>query len=93
MRPNDLVILGCYNNAMPLNVKYAINATNIDTLEEAMEKAFEMEDNMIQSNENHDIILGRVQRLILTNQCQVTFHGLEPSSTRKAYSWETHPMP
>ena len=75
MRPNDLVILGCYKNVMPPNVKYAIKATNIDTSEEAMEKHFEMEDNMIPSNANLDIILGRVQRLSLTNKRQVTFHG------------------
>lgn len=47
MRPNDPVILGCYKNVMPPNVKYAIKVANIDTLEEALEKAFEMEDNMI----------------------------------------------
>ena len=42
MRPNDPVILGCYKNAMPPNVKYAIKTTNINTLEEVMEKDFEM---------------------------------------------------
>ena len=47
MRPNDPVILGCFKNVMPANVKYAIKATNIDTLEEAKEKYFEREDNMI----------------------------------------------
>ena len=81
MRLNDPVILGCYKNSMPPNVKYAIKAANIDILEEAMEKAFEMEDNMIHSNADLDIILGRVQRLSLTNQHWVTFRGHETSST------------
>lgn len=47
MRPNDPIILGCYKNAMPTNVKYGIKTANIDTLEEAMDKVFEMEDNML----------------------------------------------
>jgi hypothetical protein len=42
-RTNDLVILSCYKNAMPLNVKYAIKTSQIDTLEEAITKYTEME--------------------------------------------------
>jgi hypothetical protein len=41
--PNDLVILGCYNNAMPPNVKYAIRTSQMDTFEEAMTKSTDME--------------------------------------------------
>lgn len=53
---------------MPPNVKYAIKDDNINTLEEAIEKAFEMGDNMLQSNKYLDITLGRVQILSITNQ-------------------------
>jgi hypothetical protein len=38
-RPNDPVILGCYKNAMPPNVKFSIRTSQMDTLEEAMTKA------------------------------------------------------
>jgi hypothetical protein len=41
--PNDPIILGCYKNAMRLNVKYAIRTSQMDTLEEAMNKSIEME--------------------------------------------------
>jgi hypothetical protein len=61
-RPNDPVILGCYKNAMPPNVKYAIRTSQMDTLEEAMTKATEMEEIMIETGVDPDIILGRVQR-------------------------------
>jgi hypothetical protein len=60
--PNDPVILGCYKNAMPPNVKYAIRTSQMDTLEEAMTKATEMEEIMIEMGVDPDIILGRVQR-------------------------------
>jgi hypothetical protein len=42
-RPNDPVILGCYKNAMPPNVKYAIKTSQMDTLEEVMIEDTEME--------------------------------------------------
>jgi hypothetical protein len=38
-RPNDPEILGCYKNDMPPNVKFAIRASQIETLDEAMIKA------------------------------------------------------
>jgi hypothetical protein len=60
--PNDPVILGCYKNAMPPNVKYAIKTSQMDTLEEAMAKATEMEEIMIETGADPDIILGRVQK-------------------------------
>jgi len=37
--PNDPVILGCYKNVMPPNVKFSIRTSQIDTLEEGMTKA------------------------------------------------------
>jgi hypothetical protein len=60
--PNDPVILGCYKNAMPPNVKYAIRTSQMDTLEEAMIKATEMEEIMIEAGVDPDIILGKVHR-------------------------------
>jgi hypothetical protein len=33
-RPNDPVILGCYKNVMPPNVKFSIRTSQIDNLEE-----------------------------------------------------------
>jgi hypothetical protein len=35
---------------MPTNVKYAIKSARIDTLENAMQKAQEMEEDMLESN-------------------------------------------
>jgi hypothetical protein len=60
--PNDLVILSCYKHAMPPNVKYAIRTSQMDTLEEAMTKATEMEEIMIETSDDPDNILGKVQR-------------------------------
>jgi hypothetical protein len=37
-RPNDPVILGCYKNVMPTNVKYAIRDDQINNLDGAMHK-------------------------------------------------------
>jgi hypothetical protein len=37
-RPNDPVILGCYKNAMPSNVKFSIRASQIEDLNGAMNK-------------------------------------------------------
>jgi hypothetical protein len=61
-RPNDLVINGCYKNAMPPNVKHAIRTSQMDTLEEVMTKSTEMEVIMIEMGTDPNIILGRVQR-------------------------------
>ena len=44
---NDLVIFGCFNNVMPTNLKYAIKYFGITTLDEAMEKSYEMDENML----------------------------------------------
>jgi hypothetical protein len=38
-KPNNPVILGCYKNAMPTNVKYVIRAAQIEYLYGAMSKA------------------------------------------------------
>jgi hypothetical protein len=61
-RPNDPVILDCYKNAMPWNVKYSIRTSQMDTLEEAMTKGTEMEEIMIETGVDPNIILGKVQR-------------------------------
>jgi hypothetical protein len=47
---------------MPSNVKYAIRTSQMDTLEEAMIKANDMEEIMIEMGVDLDIILGKVQR-------------------------------
>jgi hypothetical protein len=60
--PNDPIILGCYKNAMPLNVKYVIRTFQMDTLKEAMNKATEMEEIMIKIGVDPEIILGKVKR-------------------------------
>ena len=57
-RPNDPIILGCYKNVIPPIVKYAIRTSQMDTLEEAMNKSTEMEEIMIEMGANPDIILG-----------------------------------
>jgi len=61
-RPNDPVILDCYKNVMPLNVKYVIRTSYMDTLEEPMTKAIEMEEIIIEMGVEPDIIQGKVQR-------------------------------
>ena len=58
--PNQLVIIGCFNNAMQTNVKYTIKSFGITTLEEAMEKTYEMEENMLKSSIYLELILGKV---------------------------------
>jgi hypothetical protein len=55
------MILGCYKNAMPPNVKFSIRTSQMDTLEEAT-KATKMEEIMIETSVDPDIILGKVQR-------------------------------
>jgi hypothetical protein len=60
-RPNDPVILGFYKNSMPPNVKFTIRTSQIDTLDEAMTKATMMEEIMIETSTDPDIILEKVQ--------------------------------
>jgi hypothetical protein len=47
---------------MPPNVKYTIRTSQMDTLEEAMTKATEMEEIIIEMGADPNIILVRVQR-------------------------------
>lgn len=56
------MILGCYKNAMPPNVKFAIRTSQIDTLEETMIKATKMEEIIIETGADLDIILGKAHR-------------------------------
>jgi hypothetical protein len=60
-RTNDTTILCCYKNEIPPNVKYSIRTSQMDNLEE-MTKSIEMEEIMIKTGANPDIILGKVQR-------------------------------
>jgi hypothetical protein len=80
-KPNNPVILGCYKNAMPTNVKYAIRASQIEDLDGAMSKANEMEEIMIETNVDPEIILGKVQRkmdnLTIENQGASTSKNVE----------------
>jgi hypothetical protein len=46
-RPNDHVILGCYKNAMPANVNYAIRSSQINDLDGAIQKETKMEEFML----------------------------------------------
>jgi hypothetical protein len=61
-RPNDTVILGCLKNFIPPNVKFTIRASQIDTLDEEMIEGKEMEEILIETGVNPDIILGRIER-------------------------------
>ena len=45
---------------MPSNVRYTLKDSDITDLDEAIEKAHEMEENMLKSNIDPNIILGRV---------------------------------
>ena len=47
---------------MLANVRYAIKDPGITNLYEEMEKAYVMEENMLESNVEFELILGRVQR-------------------------------
>jgi hypothetical protein len=76
-RPNDPVILGCYKNSMSSNVKFAIRASQIETLDEAMIKAIKMEEIMIETGVDPDIILGRVQRQM--DSLNIVDQGRKPS--------------
>lgn len=59
---NQPVIFGCLKNAMSMNGKYAIRVSNIATLEEAMAKSFQMEENILESNVDPVVFLGKAQR-------------------------------
>jgi hypothetical protein len=61
-QPNDPLIFGCFNNSMPVNVKYVIKVSGITTLDEAMGKAYEMEENMLETNVDLELILAKVHR-------------------------------
>ena len=47
---------------MPTNVRHAIMASSITILDEVIEKSYEMEENMLESNVDLKFILDRVQR-------------------------------
>lgn len=64
--PNQSMIFCCFNNSMLDNVKYLIKYSRITTLEEAMEKAYEMEENMIEGITDTKLIWGNFK-----GRCQV----------------------
>jgi hypothetical protein len=61
-RPNNLVIFKCYKIAMPSNVNYAIRASQINDLNETIQKETKMEEYMLETYVDPEIILGKVQR-------------------------------
>jgi hypothetical protein len=60
--PNYLVIFGYYKNAIPSSVNYEIRVSQINTLNEETKKETKMEEYMLETNVDYDIILGKVQR-------------------------------
>jgi hypothetical protein len=85
-RPNAPVILGCYKNVMPANVKFSIRASQIENLDEAMGKATEMEEIMFETGVDPDIILGKVRRQI--DNLAISDQGA--SSSKKNEDKKTH---
>jgi hypothetical protein len=60
-RPNDHVIFGFYKNAISENVNYVIRVSQINDLHEAIQKATKMEEFMLETNVDPEIILKRLQ--------------------------------
>jgi hypothetical protein len=60
--PNDPVILGCYKNAMPSNVKFSIRDSLIEYLDHAIQKATEMEEIMLETGADPEFVLGKIQK-------------------------------
>jgi hypothetical protein len=78
-RPNDPVILGCYKNVMPSNVKFTIRASQIETLDEAMIKESKMEESVLETGVDLDIVLGKVKRCMAS----LNIHDQGKSSSKK----------
>jgi hypothetical protein len=85
-RPNDPVILGCYKNAMLLNDNFSMRASQIEDLNGAMNKAMEMEEIMLETDVDPNIILGKVQReidtLTISDQGASSSRRIEDQRTR-----------
>jgi len=66
------MLLLFWDSIMSANFKHAIKSTRIATLENAMQKEKEMEEDMLESNVDPVVILGKGQRqmtyLIVSNQ-------------------------
>jgi hypothetical protein len=79
--PNQPVIFGCYKGSIPSNVSNEITNSQINTLDDAMRKATEMEGYMLKSNGDPEIVLGRVQRqmssLLVSSQVPSTSREIE----------------
>ena len=54
------MIFGCFNNAMPTDVRYVIKSYGITTLDEVMDKSYELEENILERNVDPELILGQV---------------------------------
>jgi hypothetical protein len=66
---------------MPSNINYAIRVAQINTLNEAIQKETKMEEYMLETNVDPEIILGKVQRhmtsLALSSQVPSTSRNTE----------------
>jgi hypothetical protein len=57
---NDPIIFHFYNNGVPPNVNYAIMSSKITNLYVHTQNAMEMEEFVLETNIDHNIILGKV---------------------------------
>jgi hypothetical protein len=62
---------------MPSNVKFSIRVAQIEDLNDAMNKATKMEEIMLETDADPDIILGKVQRQMDTLNIQIKEHQLQ----------------
>jgi hypothetical protein len=85
-RKNDPVILGCYKNAIPPNVNYAIKYSQLNDLDRAIKKETEMEEFMLETNVDPEFILGKVQRQM--NIMSISHQG--PYTSRNVENQGTH---
>jgi hypothetical protein len=73
--------LDVYKNYMPAYVKYVIRVAQIEYLGGAMRKETKMEEIVIETNVDPEIILGKVQRqmdnLVIANQQALTSNNFE----------------
>jgi len=80
-KPNDPVILGFYKDAMSANVNYTIRCSQTNDLEGAIQKEMKMEEFMLETNLDPEIILGKVNRqmdtLGITHQVPSTSRNVE----------------
>jgi hypothetical protein len=61
-KTNALVVFGCYKNTIPTNVNYAIIYSRINTLYVVIQKEINMEEFMLETKYDLEIILEKVPR-------------------------------